>query len=261
MQNRYVGDVGDFFKIGVLRSISGPVSDPEHLKVGLVWYLVPDESGNSDGKHVSYLNADSARGRELRSLDPELYDRLARIVQRRPQTIVDVERSGVLPPDAETFSQVLDFSDLSPRSQLLRIERRTAWLEGALAATASSDVVFLDPDNGVRSTTHRVRSYRSKAIKYAYFDEMAQFLERGQSVIAYHHADRSAALNVQAEQRMAQLRQQLGVSPLCALCMRQGTSRFFFVIPGSHDANILSKRLSSLTSSPWGRLVQLLPAS
>jgi hypothetical protein len=96
MQNRYVGDVGDFLKIGILRSISGPVSDPEHVKVGLVWYLVPDESGNNDGKHVSYLRGDSARGRELRSLDPDLYDELARIVRRRPQTIVDIERSGVL---------------------------------------------------------------------------------------------------------------------------------------------------------------------
>lgn len=260
MQNRYIGDVGDFLKIGILRLLSGPMSDPEHMKVGLVWYLVPDESGNNDGKHVAYLKMDSPKGRELRPLDPDLYDELVHIVQRRPQTVMNIEQSGVLPADAVTFTQVLDFSDLSPSNRSLRIERRTTWLQGALAATASSDIVFLDPDNGIRSRAHPVRSHQSRAIKHAYFDEIAQFLKRGQSVIAYHHADRSAALNVQAERRMAEIRDELDVVPLCALCMRQGTSRFFFVIPSPHDAQALAKKISSIESGPWGRLVQQFPA-
>jgi len=259
MQNRYVGDVGDFLKLGILRLLGGSLSDSEHSKIGIVWYLVPDELGNGDGKHVTYLEANSPRGRILRPLDPDLYDELARIVQRRPQTVVDIEQSGVLPPDTETFSQVLDFSNLSPSSQSLRIERRAAWLEGALAATASSDIVFLDPDNGIRSATHRVRSHQSKAIKHAYFDEITRFLERGQSVIAYHHADRSAALPIQAERRMEEFRKETGASPLCALCMRQGTSRFFFVIPSPNHAHALAKKMSLLTSGPWGQLVQQLP--
>lgn len=260
MQNRYVGDVGDFLKIGILRWLSGSLSEPEHLRVGLVWYLVPDESGNNDGKHIAYLKADSPRGHELRPLDPDLYDELAQIVQRRPQTILDIERAGVLPPDVETFSQVLNFSDLSPTSRDIRIERRVAWLEEALTATASSDLVFLDPDNGIRSTTHRVRPHQSKSGKHAYLDEIARFLDRGQSVIAYHHADRSAALRIQAERRMAEIRNEIGISPLCALSMGQGSSRFFFVIPSGHKAQVLTKKMSSLASSPWSPFVKYFPA-
>src|SRR5829696_4979011 len=49
MQDRYVGDVGDFGKYGLLRTLGAGLS------LGVVWYLVPNESHNADGKHTSYL--------------------------------------------------------------------------------------------------------------------------------------------------------------------------------------------------------------
>ena len=45
MQNQYVGDIGDFGKYGLLRAISG---DP--LRLGVVWYLFPDEPPKEPGK-------------------------------------------------------------------------------------------------------------------------------------------------------------------------------------------------------------------
>ena len=46
MQNRYVGDVCDFGKLGLLRFLSGCTdSSPEpRLRLGLIWYLCPDEA-------------------------------------------------------------------------------------------------------------------------------------------------------------------------------------------------------------------------
>ncbi len=40
MQNQYVGDVGDFGKVGLLRALTGvyPAATPP-LKLGVVWYL------------------------------------------------------------------------------------------------------------------------------------------------------------------------------------------------------------------------------
>lgn len=49
MQNRYTGDIGDFAKYGLLRALG------EGNKLGIVWYLYPDESHNEDGKHTAYL--------------------------------------------------------------------------------------------------------------------------------------------------------------------------------------------------------------
>ena len=56
MQNKYVADVGDFGKHGLLRRLSGATADDQldPLRLGLVWYAFPDECGNLDGKFVQY---------------------------------------------------------------------------------------------------------------------------------------------------------------------------------------------------------------
>ena len=53
MQNRYVGDIGDFGKLGLLRALSS-----KGLSIGVNWYLTTDESHNGDGRHVDYLAKD-----------------------------------------------------------------------------------------------------------------------------------------------------------------------------------------------------------
>lgn len=58
LQNRYVGDVGDFGKYHLLKVLSQGQGTGEgvSLSLGVVWYLVPDESHNADGKHIRYLD-------------------------------------------------------------------------------------------------------------------------------------------------------------------------------------------------------------
>ncbi len=48
MQNKYVGDIGDFGKLGLLRCLQ-----TAGLTIGVNWYLTPDE-GNTDGRFVDY---------------------------------------------------------------------------------------------------------------------------------------------------------------------------------------------------------------
>ena len=46
MQNRYVGDVADFGKHGLLRFLSGMTDEEkpnQKLRLGLVWYMYHDE--------------------------------------------------------------------------------------------------------------------------------------------------------------------------------------------------------------------------
>lgn len=57
MQNRYTGDIGDFSKLGLLRTLHSA-----GLSIGLNWYLTPDETHNSDGRHVGYLRRDGFPG-------------------------------------------------------------------------------------------------------------------------------------------------------------------------------------------------------
>jgi hypothetical protein len=112
-------------------------------------------------------------------------------------------------------------------------------------------VVFVDPDNGLRRSDHATPSHRSKAEKHAYLDELRPFVDRGQSLVAYHHADRSAPVAVQAERRMADAAEQLGVEPLAAVRASRGTTRLFLVVPVPAHRDHLTARLHDLERSRW----------
>ncbi len=69
MQDRYAGDLGDFLKLGLLRWLVAPSFGAAPERLGVVWYLAPDESHNADGKHVAYLDPQTSAGQQLRPLD------------------------------------------------------------------------------------------------------------------------------------------------------------------------------------------------
>ena len=92
MQNRYVGDVGDFAKHGLLRFLSGMTSNDEEsqLWLGLIWYMHHDERHgvnkkkiSGDGDHIEYITRtlDDDRS-EYRDCDPVLWEKLRDLVFR-----------------------------------------------------------------------------------------------------------------------------------------------------------------------------------
>ena len=190
VQDRYVGDLGDYLKLGLLRWLTTGISAP-HL--GVVWYRTVDEAHNADGKHVAYLRDGHTTARALRPLDPDLYDGLSSIVTSGQRTTAALAEARLLPSGTVYFNDLLHLADLPIAAGAARAERRRVWLARALAATRGCDLVFADPDNGIRSTRHPAGSHRNRAVKHAYLNELATFTARGQSLVVYHHADRSAA--------------------------------------------------------------------
>jgi hypothetical protein len=208
MQNRYAGDVGDFLKFGLLRWLvspraASPVEPP--LGLGVLWYLTPDEAHNDDGKHIAYLDPTRPTGSALRSLDSDLYRRLGSVIAIE-RSVAEVERSASLPPGTVTFAEPLTFDGLATNARADRLARRRDWLDRSLHQLAGCDVIFADPDNGIRLPGHKRGRHLDKSEKHAYTDELAEFARRGQTLVVYHHADRSAPVPVQAAQR-------LGTSP------------------------------------------------
>src|SRR5262249_10589006 len=150
MQDRYTGDLGDFGKYGLLRALCHSDDKPS-LRLGMVWYLVPSESHNEDGKHINYLKDPRMR---LRECDPALYDELRNLfsdggnkVVSESRRVATVESSGLLPHHSTFYGRVLSYSNGMCIAD--RARKRDAWLEGALDKTSSSELVFLDPDNGI----------------------------------------------------------------------------------------------------------------
>ena len=97
MQNRYVGDVGDFAKYALLRRLAGTSCD-EPIRIGIIWCRHPDENHNSDGRHVSYL-----QGPEFAKLDTELITALRKIVKSRRRSISAVVEAAILPNRPSTM--------------------------------------------------------------------------------------------------------------------------------------------------------------
>ncbi|MGA3002634.1 MAG: hypothetical protein ABSE20_12955 [Acetobacteraceae bacterium] len=70
MQNHYVGDIGDYLKLGILRALS------PGYRLGVAWWLYPDEVHDGNGKHVGYIQ----RPEQWRHFDPALFNALRHIV-------------------------------------------------------------------------------------------------------------------------------------------------------------------------------------
>ena len=158
MQDRFVGDIGDFGKYRLLRVLTGIRPKAPRLSLGVVWY-VPDpstisETSPSYGQRVEYLN----NPHEYKRGDPHLFNILSRIVREDTRSLVAIEDSGVLGKGAGEVAFHRDF--------LLRgWPARHKWLERALAKTEGKDVVFLDPDTGLAPQACKIQTHSGMFMK------------------------------------------------------------------------------------------------
>jgi hypothetical protein len=250
VQDRYVADVGDFGKYGLLRALCAvePTwgTRTYDLSLGVVWYLVPDEEGTADGGHVGWANQGTSAIQRYMPCDPELYHALLRILRDGDRSVRAVRERGVLPEDTVFYEEALYFAgtpSVGRAAKERRLERRRAWAWEALAATRGCDLVFADPDNGLE-TRAGVPRHRLTGPKYAYFDELVPYLDRGQSLVVYHHLHRSLVHERQVRDRLSQVEERLG--PAFALRFHPGTGRAFFVIPAECHRDVLRERAARL---------------
>ena len=256
MQNRYVGDVGDFANNGLLRWLTGmtgpALSDEERLRLGVVWYLnepSPKESGNRDGKRVSYLCNSLICGpenlRDYRECDPYLYDRLKLIVGQGVRDVVTVRQLKILPEDTDYYDTQLNLQT-----------DRTKWLEGALDKTAEAHIVFVDPDKGIHSDKKLPDTKASH--EHVYMDELKPFVDRCQSLVIYNHLDHSGNVG-KAKDQIKNLSNRLQ-SELCnpavrvhALWYHREIARFYFIVAHPDHKDDIKERLESFRNkeNPW----------
>jgi hypothetical protein len=253
MQNRYVGDVGDFGKYGLLRALCLPSSDGNRgLSLGVVWYLVPDEGHNADGKHTSFLNPAHANVVGYRDCDSFLYDTLAEIVEGKARHVTSIRNSKIFPAGTVFFEEPLTFDGMphiGPAAREARLRHRSEWLQRALEATAGSDVVFVDPDNGLEVKTQR---HTRRGPKHVFFDELVPYLRRGQSLVIYHQMARNRPAPEQIRERLSQIAEHLrGCDAPFALRYHRGTSRAFFVAPTKAHGPVLFERAARFASGLW----------
>ena len=163
MQNRYVGDIGDFAKYALLRRLAGTSSE-QPIRLGVVWCLYPDESHNTDGRHISYLGRPA-----FAALDFELISALQKIVGSHCRSIASVANARILPPKTIFCDALSCLPKGTPATRGDRLLYRSRWAESCLNLTAAAELIFFDPDNGIEVSS--VPKHSAKGGKYIYWDE------------------------------------------------------------------------------------------
>lgn len=171
MQHRYAGDIGDYIKLALLRSLQ------KQRRLGVAWFLYPDECHNADGRHTAYLREPD----KWRHLDPDLFDHLSdEVVTARSihslKWALDVETSFVDEPVPGRL----------PAPE--RSAARRLWFDNCLARLSQADLVFADPDNGLVDDGEWRR--RSPTFGKQLSLSEASELSAGRCAVLYHHNSR-----------------------------------------------------------------------
>ena len=133
MQERYLGDVHDYFKFLFLKFLSSNLK----MKIGLNWYLVnpfdlgTNEIQKNDGEKRNYLF-----NSHLKMYDCVLIKEFKKLKKKKLRNIHSFTKHTHLKPYINFFD---DFIDMNNRKQ---------WLLKSLNHHKNEKIIFLDPDNG-----------------------------------------------------------------------------------------------------------------
>ena len=129
-----VGDVHDFVKYALLRSLSKQLG----LRRGGNWYHTRTEPDSSDGDNRAYLSS----GPKWAKWEPDLFKRIEGLQDLSDRCFGRVSELGILPA-----------CTIFHEDQVPTVDRK-AWHDSARKALKYSHLVSLDPDNGPSRRGH-----------------------------------------------------------------------------------------------------------
>lgn len=211
------------------------------LSIGVCWLLTSDDRGG-DGRLRNYLSSPSRWGH----YDPELYNALQPVAldsDVRP-TVRHAERWGLIP--GATYFDALLSDDATARD---------SYFSAAWKALRGSDLLFLDPDNGIE--VQKPKRGGTGSAKYVYWVELREAYARGHSLLIYQHFP-----HVNHERFVPfladRLAEELGTAHVTAF-----TTQFvaFFVVKQAAHVDALSRAAAEVAGC-WGDQIKVwLPGS
>ncbi len=232
MKNQYIGDVGDYGKYGLLHFLND-----SGIETGVNWYLTPDD-GTTDGKYLDYLHDD-----RMRIYDPEVFDAMKKIAFQKGKSISAIEQEKFLDGICY-YNRVMDLTGLQWRE---RAYARQAWHEGAMQALQNAALVFADPDMGLSVQQKPTLKY---AQKYILPSEIADYYERGQQVMYYHHRSRANTEGWMTEKQ--QIRSYLPDAKLLAVSFHRWSSRTYIFVVHEEQYAYYNQILKEFLCTAWG---------
>ena len=244
MQDRYAGDIGDYGKIGLLKCLQ-----THGFTIGVNWYRV-HELEFEKRKDGSFKQNDGKYPipSKIKECDPILAERLERIV--------DDDRSVIAIQNADLIPNAVYYSDY------LTVDGRKEWNDRAYELFADVNLVFMDPDNGLLVRSVMEKSARS--VKYAFYDEVKRYIDKGKSVLVYNHRCRKPE-RIYFEDIEKNLEEKLKKSRhlIQEITFPKGTIRDYFAIPACDEHyNMFHDTFEDMKNSVWGQkgVCRLYPA-
>jgi hypothetical protein len=224
MKHQYFGDVNDYRKYGLLRTIQRETG----LRLGVWWMLTPND-GRSDGKFTEYLD-NAARWRRY---DPPLFDALAAAVPVR--RAVDEVHERRLLGDAPSVDSLVLYQRLEREASFSSVRERLR----------DAELIFLDPDNGLEVPS--CPPGRKTSSKYVFRTEIAELFASGQSLVVYQHFRR--------EERTRFIRRSADTfrsmtSATAVGCLQTANVAFFLICQPAHEVRL--RAAATAVSATWG---------
>lgn len=141
MRDQYAGDISDMLKYALLRQLG-----VTGRRLGVAWYYNPTHDGKNDGRHVEYLEDDA-----WANLDRPLWNALKNLPQR---SLKAIEALPIWHEGTQFHSDPVPIASI-----------RRDWCEKMAVSLGDTNLVFVDPDNGLGKTRRHVTSDEIKRLR------------------------------------------------------------------------------------------------
>lgn len=236
MQDRYVGDIGDYGKLALLRELQSC-----GLSIAVNWYLVDPIKieKNSDG---TFKQQDGRHliPEKLKICDNVLAKKLTEIAQSDRRSVIELEKASFV-PGAIYFKEPIS------------VDKRSEWHNKALQEIKSADLVFVDPDNGLLVQSVGMNSSRS--VKYAFYEEIRDYIQQEQSVLIYNHRSRKKEGKYFSE-ICEKLQKATGIpeTEILKITFPRYSVRDYIAVPASEEhREKIESAFNAMVRGIWGR--------
>lgn len=206
------------------------------MPYAVCWMLTADDGG-ADGRYTEYVNVPD----RWRHFDPNLFDALKNAIQRGIRDVRLAESDDVLP--GAVFHWDLIGERRSEREQYFALLHREM---------AGTDLVFLDPDNGLEI---RSRPYgRKDSGKHVFWSEIRRIFSAGHSILLYQHFPHENRLAF-ISRVASSLGEQLGASEIHSFATQRVA---FFLVPQARHKPAFEEGAARVRKTWVGQVIHRL---
>ena len=139
----------------------------------------------------------------------------------------------------------------------LKQATREHWFRYALLKVQNSDIVLVDPDNGLGNAD---LMHQKHGPKFTYLSDLDALWERGKSLVVYQHVGRDKNALTMARAKAAQLREQFAKEP-AILHLRRGRGGVVFFVVAQPDLKgaVVEERVGRFLDTAWNQHFERIP--